>query len=89
MFFPSNGDRIVLTRTGRDGRTASYIGTTTEVMPFERSTTGNLWLGGWRLTGHDRATGEAKDSYFACTQSLERYDQGIRQTVRLATADDE
>ncbi|MEU6331607.1 hypothetical protein ABZ851_30650 [Streptomyces sp. NPDC047049] len=89
MFFPSDGDRIVLTRIGRDGRTTSYIGTATDVMPYQRSSIGGLWLGGWRLTGHNTATGETKDSYFACTEVLERYDQGIRQTVRLAAADDE
>ncbi|MEW2434244.1 hypothetical protein AB0952_08685 [Streptomyces caniferus] len=89
MFFPSDGDRIVLTRIGRDGRTTSYIGMATEVMPYGRSSTSGLWLGGWRLTGHNTATGESEDSYFACTEALERYDPAIRQTVRLATAGDE
>ncbi|MFH0246390.1 hypothetical protein ACGRHY_29115 [Streptomyces sp. HK10] len=88
MFFPSEGDRIVVTRTGRDGRTTSYIGTATEVTPYGPSTMGNFWVGGWRLTGRDMATGETKDSYFACTEVLERYDRAIHQTVRLATADE-
>ncbi|MFD3422084.1 hypothetical protein [Streptomyces decoyicus] len=87
--FPSDGDRIALTRTGRDGLTRSYIGTATEVTPYGRSTIDGLWVGGWRLTGHDLSTGEAADSYFACTQTLERYDSGIRQSVRLACAEDE
>jgi ribosome modulation factor len=89
VFFPSEGDRIVVTRTGRDGRTHSYIGTASAVTPYGPSTIGSLWVGGWRLTGHNMATGEAEDSHFACTEALERYDQGIRQTVRLATTDDE
>lgn len=84
MHYPSDGDRIVLTRTGRDGRARSVIGRATEVTPYERGTSG-VWVGGWRLTGHDTATGEAVDSYFACTEALERYDQGVRQSVRLAT----
>lgn len=89
MFTPTDGDRIVLTRTGRDGRTTSYIGIATEVIPYGPSLIGSVWIGGWRLTGRNLATGDAEDSYFACTEALERYDQGIRQTVRLATAADE
>ncbi|WP_019061387.1 hypothetical protein [Streptomyces prunicolor] len=89
MFSPTDGDRIVLTRTGRDGRTTSYIGIATEVIPYGPSLIGDLFTGGWRLTGRNMATGEDEDSYFACTEALERYDPAIRQTVRLATADDE
>ncbi|MGW7463728.1 hypothetical protein ACWGJT_03245 [Streptomyces xantholiticus] len=59
----------MLTRSVRDGRTTSYVGTATEVKPYERSTIGSVWIGVWRLTGHNVATGEAKDSYFACTEA--------------------
>ncbi|MDX3066387.1 MULTISPECIES: hypothetical protein [Streptomyces] len=89
MFSPTDGDRIVVTRIGRDGRTTSYIGTATEVVPYGPSLIGSVWTGGWRLTGRNLATGEDENSYFACTEALERYDPAIRQTVRLATADDE
>lgn len=83
MFYPSEGDRIVVTRKGRDGRTTTWTGTATEVTDCTETDSG-LWLGGWRLTGHNTATGESYDSHQACTETLERYDQGIRQTVRLA-----
>ncbi|MFI7089509.1 hypothetical protein ACIBUR_38725 [Streptomyces anulatus] len=88
MLFPTDGDRIVLTRAGRDGRTRSWIGTVSEVTPYERGSSG-LWIGGWRLQGRNMATGEDFDSHLACTEALERYDTGIRQTVRMATAADE
>lgn len=85
-FYPSEGDRIIVTRTRRDGRTISWIGTATEVTEYAETDSG-IWVGGWRLTGSNTATGDPYDSHQACTETLERHDQGIRQTVRPATPD--
>lgn len=87
MFFPAEGDRIVVTRTMKgSARSTSWVGTATEVVPFHKSDSG-VWIGGWRLTGHNLTTGEPVDSHFACSQSLARYGHG-EQTVRLATEED-
>jgi hypothetical protein len=87
MFFPAEGDRIVVTRTMKGStRSTSWVGRATQVMPFHESESG-VWIGGWRLTGHNVATGEPEDSHFACSQSLARYNHGV-QTVRRATEDD-
>lgn len=86
VFFPSEGDRIVITRYSPSGTPSTVIGTARKIMPFaERD---GVWIGGWEFTGRDLHTGEEIRSAWACSESLLRH-HGAQQTVRLATDADE
>ncbi|MCX4606803.1 hypothetical protein OG402_40980 [Streptomyces anulatus] len=86
MFFPSEGDRIVITRYTQDGSPATVIGTARKITPFaERD---GVKTGGWDFTGHDLHTGKDIRSAWSCSETLLLHHQ-VQQTVRPATDADE
>ena len=86
VYWPSESERVVVTRHPPFGKGTSYIGTATQIMPYEEDDNG-VWVGGWLLTGKNMVTGQEEHSYWACSEMLMRY-HGALQTVRPATEEE-
>lgn len=88
MYYPADGDRVVITRYKPNGAiTKTWIGTVTDVTPFEQDHLGT-WMGGWMFTGRPLGPDSREEvSAWTCSEALWLH-YGARQTVRPATPDD-
>jgi hypothetical protein len=89
VYYPAEGDRVVITRYKPAGAIAmTWLGTVTDVMPYTKDHLGT-WMGGWTFTGRELRPG-GKDTFGAwtCSEALLLH-YGARQSVRPATPDEE
>ena len=86
VFFPSEGDRIVVTTITPDGGKYVNVGVATRIMPFHKAPEG-AWIGGWTFTGTNYK-GQSICIAMACTRSMRLHHPEYTQIVRLATDDD-
>lgn len=87
MYYPADGDRVVITHHS-PGTPKSSIGTVTDVTPFEQDEFGT-WMGGWMFTGHEMGPGGKEiHTAMACPEAVLLH-HGAQQSVRPATPDDE
>lgn len=83
MYQPVDGDRVVVTRVARDGRTTVWTGRVSEVLLPEDA---RDEFGGFRLTGVT-ASGDPVDTYLSAWRGFDPWcGTGITQTITCVRA---